>query len=185
MRRLTHQGLPELRLPAGYALRPYRTGDDGIWADLINRAGDLGEWDTAKVHEKLTGLPQFHPEGLLFVTTDKGTAVATACAYLEDADDWRSGRLHMVAVVPEHRGRRLSCWATLAVCTVFRRWGVPAVHLTTDEYRLAAVKVYVNLGFRPVFRTPDHYGRWIALYETYELTELAEGVRRQKSAAGY
>jgi len=183
MRRLTSDGLPALELPTGYRLRSYRPGDEAAWADIINRAGHLGEFTPEKVVETLTGLPKFKPEGLLFITAADDTPVATACAFLVDADEWRSGQLHMVAVVPEHQGKRLSYWASAAVCHVYREWGVPEVYLTTDEFRKAAVKVYIKLGFRPVMRTPEHFDRWIDVYREYGYDELAEELAEQKRVA--
>ena len=181
MRRLSHEGLPEIQLPEGYHIRSYRPGDEAAWADIINRAGDLGEHTAESARESLTGKPHFHPEGLLFVTTDTGDPVATACAWLFREDIWTAGQLHMVAVVPEHQGKRLSYWVSAAVCHVHRRWGVSEIVLTTDEFRLAAVKVYINLGFRPVMRTPEHFDRWITVYETYGLSAEAKSIRQQKA----
>jgi mycothiol synthase len=152
-------------------LRHYRPGDEAAWADIINRAGALGEYTEEKVVSTLTGLPKFHAEGLLFVTTEEDTPVATACAWLERNDDWRFGQVHMVAVVPEHQGKRLSYWVSVAVCHVYKAWGVPEVYLTTDEFRLAAVKVYINLGFKPVMRTLEHYDRWITVYRSYGMED--------------
>ena len=184
MRLLTHDGLPTISLPTGYRLRSYRPGDEAAWADIVNRAGHLGEYTPDSVEETLTGLPQFRPEGLLFVTTDADEPVATACAWLSRHDEWRSGQLHMVAVVPEHQGKKLSYWISAEVCHVYRRWGVPEVFLTTDEFRKAAVKVYINLGFRPVLRTAEHYGRWINVYREHGLASKAATIAEQKRMAG-
>jgi len=184
MRRLSYEGLPEITLPPGYRLRSYRPGDEAAWADIINRAGHLGEYTSEKVRNSLTGQARFHAEGLLFVTTDDGEPVATACAWLNRADEWRWGQVHMVAVVPEHQGKRLSYWVSAAVCEVFRRWGVPEIFLLTDEFRKAAVKVYLNLGFRPVIRTPEHYDRWVDIYRAYGMNDRAEGLEREKREAG-
>jgi mycothiol synthase len=183
MRLVSYKTLPTLSLPTGYQIRSYTTGDEAIWADIINRAGDLGEYTAQDVEQKLTGLSKFRTEGLLFITTDDGEAVATACAWLDNEGDWRSGQLHMVAVVPEHRGRKLSYFASAEVCRVFERWGVPEVHLTTDEFRKAAVKVYVDLAFSPVIRNIEHYDRWIAVYEEYGLPEQAKRITDHKLMA--
>lgn len=182
MRRLVHAGLPEVKLPPGYRLRQYHTGDETPWAGIINRAGALGEYTEEKVVEVLTGQTRFHPEGLLFVVTDAGEAVATACAWLGAPDDWRTATVHMVAVVPEHQGKKLSYWVSAAVLHVFRGWGVPEVCLTTDEFRLAAVKVYIQLGFHPVIRTKDHYERWSAVYRSYGMEEEAAALEIEAAA---
>jgi len=184
MRRLHYKGLPDLALPAGYRLRTYRPGDEAAWADIINRAGQLGEYTPEKVRDALTGQDRFHAEGLVFIETHAGEAVATACAWLNRADDWRAGQVHMVAVVPEHQGKRLSYWASVAVCRVFERWGVPQVFLLTDEFRKAAVKVYLNLSFRPVIRSKDHYDRWIEVFRSYGREDEADRLIAEKAQPG-
>lgn len=184
MRRLTYDGLPDVDLPVGYCLRTYRPGDEAVWADIINRAGQLGEYTSEKVRTSLTAQDRFHPEGLVFVTAAEGEPVATACAWLNAKDDWRAGQVHMVAVVPEHRGKRLSYWASIAVCDVFRRWGVPQIFLLTDEFRKAAVKVYLNLGFIPIIRSAEHYRRWIEILASHGFEESAARLRVEESQPG-
>jgi len=184
MRRLAYEDLPALSLPAGYRLRSYQSGDEAVWAEIINRAGQLGQQTPEKVRAGLTGQDRFHPEGLLFVTTEDGEPVATACAWLSAKDDWRAGQVHMVAVVPEHQGKRLSYWASIAVCQVFRSWGVPEIFLLSDEFRKAAVKVYINLGFRPIIRSKEHYDRWIHVFRSYGLEEQAALLREERERPG-
>ncbi len=178
MRRLTSVTLPDIVLPEGYSLRSYRDGDDETWADIITRSGDLGEHSAETTRQKLTGLTRFKPEGLLFIEA-AGEPVATACAWRDRDDQWDTGQVHMVAVVPEHRGHRLSYWVSAAVCHVLRDWGMREVILTTDEFRKAAVKVYLNLGFLPVIRNESHWDRWAAVYAEYGITGLAEHMRNR------
>ena len=184
MRRVSFDGLPEVVLPPGYRLHSYQPGDEATWADVINRAGHLGEYTPEKVKLTLTGLPRFRPEGLLFVVTDEGETVATACAWQSREDEWAVAQLHMVAVVPEHQGKRLSYWVSAAVCHVLRQWGTGEVMLLTDEFRKAAVKVYVNLGFHPVIRSAEHFDRWIAIYREYGLPVAADRIAEDKRSAG-
>ncbi|HQK23386.1 MAG TPA: hypothetical protein PLM66_10915, partial [Candidatus Latescibacteria bacterium] len=70
-------------------------------------------------------------------------------------------------------------WVCAAVLHVFRDWGVPDVYLTTDEFRTAAVKVYIQLDFEPVIRTPEHYQRWCAVYRSYGMEERATALEKE------
>ncbi len=180
MRLISYDDLPAIAPPSGYKLRSYRPGDEAIWSDIINRAGHLGEYTAETTRQVLTVVPKFRHEGLLFISTEEGAAVATACAWLDTENDWRRGQLHMVAVVPEHQGRKLSYWASAEVCKVFRNWGVPEVYLSTDEFRKAAVKAYINLGFRPMIRNYEHYDRWIAVYTEYGMEGEANKIAQWK-----
>jgi mycothiol synthase len=174
MRRTHYRGLPPLQLPDGYALRTYRDGDETHWARIINAVGSLGTWDESRVRRELTGRPQFDPEGLFFVVSD-ATPVATACAWRDRLGEAEVGQLHMVAVAPEHQGRRLGTAASVAAVRYFEAHGFAAVYLLTDDVRLAAVRTYLDIGFEPVFPEPDHVERWERVRATLDRGRLADG----------
>ncbi|MDA1192497.1 MAG: GNAT family N-acetyltransferase [Candidatus Poribacteria bacterium] len=168
MKRDDYDGLPEVAMPDGYTLRAYQPGDEPHWANVINSVGDLGKWDVDRVYSGLTQTDRFQPSGLFFAVKDD-TPVATACAYPERAGDKSVGQLHMVGVDPAHQGKRLGFWVSLAVVEWYRDNGFERVYLLTDDFRLAAVKTYLNMGFKPDFRDDDHEGRWKKLYETLKI----------------
>lgn len=167
MLRPTLEGLPPLApvlaaLPAGYTMRTYAPSDEVSWAALMN-SGDMGVWDEATAREKLTGLPfpQFDPDGLFMVVHGpQQQIVGSACAFLVDPAEREQGILHMVCVLPEHRGRRLSYAPCLAVLHHFRQRGYSRVRLNTGAQRLGAVKVYLELGFQPVYQQPWQPALW-------------------------
>lgn len=67
-----------------------------------------------------------------------------------------------VAVAPNHRGQKLGTLVTKACIDVSRQQGRDIVFLLTDDFRLAAIKTYWMLGFRPTLATWDrsHHFRW-------------------------
>ncbi|MBI3970234.1 MAG: GNAT family N-acetyltransferase [Chloroflexi bacterium] len=152
-------------LPAGYGFRTYRPGDEGAWAAIMNtmNEGQPRQWDAAKTQEKLTGCPrpQFDPDGLFLITYGpEATPIGSACAWLPNPEEQEFGILHMVCVLPEHRGHRLGYPLCLAVLQRFRERGFRRVRLGTGEHRLGAVKIYLELGFQPVYRHPLHPEQW-------------------------
>jgi len=161
------EGLPPLApalaaLPSGYQCRHYRHGDEAAWAALMN-TGQMGEWDVARTRADLTGrpYPQFDPEGLFILTYGHDEQmVGSACAWLEHIDHPESGTLHMVCVLPAHRGQRLAYPLCLAVLHRHRTRGMRRVSLTTHEWRLGAIKQYLELGFRPVISHALHPEQW-------------------------
>jgi mycothiol synthase len=165
-------GLPPLAaalaaLPQGYRLRRYRPADEPGWTALMN-TGQMGEWTAQRTREQLTGRPwpQFDPDGLFVVTTvaaGEETVVASACAWLAAPEERQTGTLHMVCVLPAHRGLHLSYPVCLAVLHRFQERGFRRVRLNTHEWRLGAVKVYLRLGFQPLYRHPEHPGQWTAV----------------------
>jgi mycothiol synthase len=164
-------------LPAGYRFRTYRPGDEAGWAALMN-TGQMGEWSVERTREQLTGCPwpQFDPAGLYLVTHRPAQPPAeppaqppaeqiagSACAWLIDPAERVTGTLHMVCVLPEHRGAGLSLPVCLAVLHRFRERGFRRVRLSTHEWRLGAIKTYLRLGFRPLYRHPMHPQQWPAV----------------------
>jgi GNAT superfamily N-acetyltransferase len=189
------EGLPPLKpalsaLPQGYRLRSYLPRDVSGWTALMN-TGQMGEWTAQRTREQLTGRPwpQFDPAGLFVVTSPPagwtaaggaaqdpggpaagGAVVASACAWLTAPEERETGTLHMVCVLPEHRGRGLSYPLCLAVLHRFRERGFRRVRLNTHDWRLGAVKVYLRLGFQPLYRHPRHPDQWTELLRALRWT---------------
>ncbi len=65
MQRPNLVGLGEVSLPQGYQIRTYRPGDEAVWADIVNNSLGPG-WDAERCRDKITGCPQFRPDGLFF-----------------------------------------------------------------------------------------------------------------------
>lgn len=157
-------GLPPVAVPAPYAVRAYRPGDEAAWAEIMNHG--LGEgWTAERCVETLTGRPQFDPASLFFVTLE-GEPVGSACAWSTPEHDPTIGWLHMVCVRPEHRGRRLGYCVSLRALHRMRERGFATARLLTDDVRLAAIREYLALGFRPLHTHESHPGRWDAILAT-------------------
>jgi len=164
--------LPELVLPAGYRLRTYRPGDERRWGEIMEASGGIGrEWTAEKVRERMIDRPQLEPEGMYFATCDAegGRPVASATAWRNPVEQRVLGTVHMVCALDAHRGRGLGRLVTLAVLHYLRDHGFRMADLLTDDWRLAAIKSYLGLGFVPVYRTdPDrldeHEARWSAIF---------------------
>jgi len=154
--------LPEITVPDGYVIRTYREGDSADWCRLIS-AGIGGEYDDKAFRTSTAGASSFDPEGLFFAERD-GQLVGTACTVWNDSYPQDTGYLHMVAVDPMHQGHGLGRALTLAVLHRFRQRGFRRAVLQTDDFRLPALRLYLNLGFRPRFSHESHEGRWREVY---------------------
>lgn len=105
MQRPNLDGLGEVVLPSGYQIRSYREGDEAAWAKIVNNSLG-GQWNAKSCHRDLTGCPQFRPGGLFFAI-HKDNPVGTTCAWTGSINEKEVGQVHMVGVIPEHRGKRL------------------------------------------------------------------------------
>lgn len=105
-------------------------------------------------------------EDLFFVIDPAGKRVATIAA-VRHPDE--SGYVHMVGSLPECRGRGIGHAMLAHALGVIESRGVTHTILTTDDYRLPAIKQYLDAGFRPVLwhdSDSDMTARWDKVMET-------------------
>jgi mycothiol synthase len=151
------------RLPTGYALRTWRDGDAAAYIALMNRAGFEG-WSEEQLKQELA---MCLPRGLFFVVhAASGTLVATACAnHRPSSRHPFGGELGWVASDPDHRGHGLGRAATQAATVRLLEAGYTELYLQTDDFRLAAIHVYLQMGWLPWLYLPDMQPRWRAVCE--------------------
>ena len=153
--------LPPVIVPPGYSLRTYRPGDEVPWLEIMREA--IGpSWTFPKWQTEIIGRPQFDPAGLFFAVRGT-TVVGSACAWRLDPSEQDVGYIHMVAVRPEERGHKLGYWLTLRVLHRLTEQGMREAILDTDDHRLAAIEVYLRLGFEPLKLHTSHEERWAAV----------------------
>ena len=166
------EDLPELELPVGYGMRTYRTGDEVHWARIISDSFGGRERTAQDTENEITGRDVFVPDGLYFAT-HQGVPVGTACAWRQSVDEKDVGYVHMVGVVAEHTGHKLGKWVSLAVLCYFRDNNFKCSMLDTDDFRIPAIKTYLNLGFIPVYVEEGQPERWRNIFKKLELTHLS------------
>ncbi|MFP3902936.1 MAG: GNAT family N-acetyltransferase [Armatimonadota bacterium] len=172
MKRPDLKNLPELQLPEGYQLRTFQSGDERAWENIVADAFDR-EVPRGQFGTRIGAHDAFQPERLFFIC-HKGEAVATATAWYMEKWGENTGYVHMVGVKPGHRGKRLGYQVSLAVLHRLRDEGFEEAVLTTDDFRLPAIKTYLNLGFEPVLVHENQRKRWREVFEVLGMPELAE-----------
>lgn len=143
-------------LPAGWSYARYAGTEEEIsdWV-AICREGLFGEKcnreSFAKYIERWRDLrPE---EDLFFVLDAEGRRVATT-AYVTYADG--TGYLHCVGSLPQTRGQGVGHAMLSHALEIGEARGMPHTILTTDDFRLAAIKTYLDAGFLPVlYEDPD------------------------------
>ena len=160
--------LPALALPSGYDLRTYRKGDEEHWARIISDSFGGRERTARDTRNEITDRDVFIPDGFYFAT-HREVPVGTACAWRQSVDEKDVGYVHMVGVVAEHTGHKLGKWVSLAVLHYFRNNGFISAMLDTDDFRIPAIKTYLNLGFVPVYVEEGQSERWRNIFENLKL----------------
>ncbi len=164
-----NDGVPArpMALPEGVAVRrfPQLAGPTYAWLDIVRfmeqgAPADIAE-DAGFYREVMECRPHYNPF-LCFFLLVKGVPAATVTVICDP--DKREGYVHMVACKPEYRGRGLGhLLASLAVETL-KKEGTQTAYLTTDDWRLAAIKTYLAAGFTPDLDSqPDFRERWKAI----------------------
>ncbi len=154
---------PTVSLFEGYSLRTYKEGDDEPMIKLMRKAG-FADWG----EEQLRSLKnRALPEGMFFIVHDNtGKLVATASASHNGTGKIPfSGTLDWVGADPEHRGKGLGFSVCAAVVRRLIEIGYEYISLRTDDFRLAAIKTYIKLGFVPHIFSDEMELRWRKVYE--------------------
>lgn len=148
-------------LPRGYRLRTFEAGDEQDWIALLNTGFE--PWNNVRLQRILTRLEPRLPRDGIFFITHRTRLAGSACMFLHANDGEATGELGWVVVDPAHRGHGLGEIACLAALDYARRRQIRSVFLRTEESRIAAIRIYLRLGFVPEMRDGTHPERWNAL----------------------
>ncbi len=182
--------LPAVEVPPGYQLRTFQPGDERAWGEIMESTDGIGtEWTVERVRERMILREQFDPAGMFFAMCDAeaGRLAASATAWRSSPNERVLGNVHMVCALESHRGRGLGRLVTLAVLHYLREQGFQRADLSTDDWRLAAIKTYLGLGFVPVYLPdPDdldpHEPRWSAIFR-HLLTPVPRASLHERASA--
>ena len=157
-------------LPDGFSFAFFRECREDIdaWCDICRAASMLKSLDNeesfAKIMRSVRGIDL--ERDLFFVVAPDGKRVATSA--LIHNKEKNSGYLHMVAAIPDYRNIGLGHAMLSFAMSISEERGIEECILTTDDYRLAAIKNYLVGGFRPViYDDPesDMRARWLSVAE--------------------
>lgn len=153
--------VPDAPLPAGYALRTYRDGDEEHWARIEHAAGEFKSPVDAlrRFREEFGPHTAEMERRCLFLTDEAGTPIGTTTAWYGSLGGDEIGRIHWVAVEPAHQGKKLAKPLLTAALRTMARYHDKA-YLTTQTTSYKAVGMYLNYGFRPVVRSSKCAEGW-------------------------
>ena len=168
MARHSLENLPTLQCPEGYHIRTYQQGDEIYWARIMDSVFVDKDRIAQDAFTEVINQPNFDPDGFCFVIHED-IPIGTACAWKESLRGKPIGYIDMLAVLPEHTGRKLGKWLTVFLLHYFKARCMASVMLDTDDFRLPAIKNYLNLGFVPVYAGENHRLRWQNIFKKLDL----------------
>jgi len=153
-------------LPEDITVRTFTELTDALaaWQDIMRylaKDGDL-QTDGNYYKEAMLDYPNYDENMCYFLLVDDKPAatLAVICDY-----EKKQGYIHMVASKPEFRGKGLGHLLNSIAVYTLKREGMETAYLTTDDWRLAAIKTYLKAGFEPDTETePDYKERWAKIY---------------------
>jgi mycothiol synthase len=156
-----------------YRIRTYQDGDDTGYILLMRQAG-FEDWQEKNLHDVLShALPnglffiEHHPTNLLVATT--------VALHRPSVRHPFGGELGWVAADSNHKGKRLGLYVVSKVSERLLQGGYEQIYLLTDDWRLPAIKIYLDLGWIPHIYDADMEDRWLTVYE-----ELKRPIESQK-----
>jgi mycothiol synthase len=156
------------KLSPDYRIRSYLKGDAASWVNIIKSSFGRNYLANEALNEILSS-KEFDANGLLFITYHE-QPVGTVCARVQSIKERKTGYVHMLGVIPAHQGKKLGRKLTLCALHYFKRKGFQDAILDTDDYRLPAIRTYVDLGFEPVYLERSHKKRWAKVFEEIKVT---------------
>lgn len=154
-------------LPSGYVLRVFRDDDEPAYDELFHLAWpDEGTLAHTRNHAL--------PEGFLVVEhVASGQLVASCVAFGPETPRHESnGSLGWLVVDPAHGGRGIGTSIAAAVTNRLVDEAYELPWLGTEDDRLAAIAIYLRLGWQPHLYRGDMEPRWRAICDRLGRTFL-------------
>ena len=156
----------------GFTVTPMKADMIEGWCEA-NIALTEKKWSNQQFVENMLFAPPLplSPRHIFCAVEDAtGRVVATAAACMDGAS--KRGNLHMVSSVEDIRGKGVGRAVCDAAVRCFVDNGIAEADLSTDDFRIPAIKIYLALGFRPYLYETDMPDRWRAIKKTLGLEHL-------------
>lgn len=176
---------PVTGIKEGYAIRPLTFDMIDDWCDTsVELTGERWSRDVF-ISRMLFSPPLTLSPRHIFCAVENATgrAVGTASACLDGVNGY--GNLHMVTVRPEFKGLGLGKAVCAAAVNAFIENNVIEADLSTDDFRIPAIAIYLRLGFRPFLYQGDMEGRWKAVLSAMNRARPVKAYDGAKNAVNF
>ena len=130
------------------------------WLEIVQYGLTNGKKDEKFYHATMT-IHSAYQEDKCFFVLENGIPVATLtviCDYTKS-----EGYIHMVACHEAARGKGYGTLLNQIAVAVLKKEGMSTAYLTTDDWRIPAIKSYLRAGFIPDLSTDDFQNRWASI----------------------
>ena len=153
----------DVAVPSGCRIVNFSELDDAMdkWLEIVQYGLSNGKQD-AEFYRKVMTANVTYSEDRCFFVLENERAVATL-AVLCDYEK-KEGYIHMVACREDSRGKGYGTLLNRVAEYSLKREGMQTAFLTTDDWRIPAIKSYLRAGFTPDLSTDDFKARWEKIY---------------------
>lgn len=148
------EDLPPMILPEGMSFHTQDEQSAAVWEAMISESFGF----PVSYEKVIVEGDGFRPENVFFLC-ENGQEIATTTA-AEKAQFPGEGWLRMVASLPSAQGKGAGRLVCLRALYALKEEGYPSVVLSTDDFRLPAIRMYLRLGFQPLMTHESHPERW-------------------------
>ncbi|MBE6608715.1 MAG: GNAT family N-acetyltransferase [Ruminococcaceae bacterium] len=159
-----HTSVSPIEVPSNCKIVNFTELNSAIdkWLDIVQYGLSDGKKEPDYYHNTMTAL-SFYNEDKCFFILENEKAVATitvVCDY-----DKKVGLIHMVACREDARGKGYGTLLTKIAEYTLKKEGMESAYLTTDDWRIPAIKSYLRIGFYPDLSNDDFINRWDLIYK--------------------
>lgn len=139
------------------------------WIDACTELNGGIRWTREQFYKTMWDDPLIPEDGIFFAVTPEGRIFSTATVQVLPG---HIGNLHMVGSCADVRGKGGGRAVCSAVIEYFKKHEIRLAYLNTDDFRKPAIKIYLDLGYRPYLYEGDMAERWHALMAYFGIDEL-------------
>ena len=155
----SEKALPELALPEGFSLINILPEDLERYNALRQSVG-FSLW-SPEAMAKYHNTKVIKGGHLVIADSSDGKYAASAAAEISRFEEFPEiGELGWVMTSPDFQGKRLGSIVSIAAMHTLYRAGYRAFYLLTDDFRKAALKTYLKIGWQPWLYAEDMEERW-------------------------
>lgn len=133
------------------------------WLDIMQYGLSKGLQGEDYFYKCMNPHPEYREDNTFFIVegNDPVASVTVICN-----DKTKSGYIHMVACKEYARGKGYGAILNDIALYVLKSEKMKTAYLTTDDWRIPAIKSYLRAGFTPDRSTEDFVERWDAIIKT-------------------
>lgn len=159
-----HKKPQELQIPENCQIVRFTELDNALdkWLDIMQYGLSDGKQDDAYYRDcMIDSYPNYEEDKCFFVI--EGEKAVASLTVICDREK-KEGYIHMVACHESARGKGYGTLLNNVALITLKEEGMETAYLTTDDWRIPAIKSYLRADFMPDLSTDDFKERWSKIY---------------------